>query len=88
VQEKPTPERFLDTLVRLEREVFAIDKPPPKGHRQAFVRVGQFINLRDFVEDYQRDRSATVEKLVQQLQYTVQQNLDMLSDATARGISW
>jgi 1-acyl-sn-glycerol-3-phosphate acyltransferase len=31
VAENPTPERFLDTLIRLEREVFDIDKPKPKG---------------------------------------------------------
>jgi len=88
VAEKPTPERFLDTLVRFEREVFGIDKPRPKAHRQAFLRVGQPINLQDSFAAYRSDRSTTVTHLVEQLQQTVQRNLDMLSDATARGISW
>lgn len=88
VAERPTPERFLDTLIRLERSVFEIDQPVAKGHRQAFLRIGQPVNLRHYRDDYQRDRSATVQRLTHQFQQTVQRNLDMLSDATARDISW
>ncbi|MBW4658900.1 MAG: 1-acyl-sn-glycerol-3-phosphate acyltransferase [Drouetiella hepatica Uher 2000/2452] len=88
VSEKPTPERFLDTLIRLEREVFKIDQPHPKGYRQAYLRIGKPINLKDHVADYRRDRSATVNQVIQQLHGTVQRNLDVLSEATARGISW
>lgn len=88
VAERPTPERFLDTLIRLERSVFEIDQPVTKGHRQAFLRIGQPVNLRLYRDDYQRDRSATVQRLTHQFQQTVQRNLDMLSDATARDISW
>ncbi len=88
VAEKPTPERFLDTLVRLERSIFHIDQPPPKGPQQAFLRVGQPINLRDYLEDYEHNRAATIKTLTQQLQHKVQQNLDILSEATARDISW
>lgn len=88
VAEKPTPERFLDTLVRFEREVFGIDKPRPKAHRQAFLRVGQPVNLQDYFEAYRSDRTTTVTHLVEQLQQTVQRNLDILSEATTRDISW
>lgn len=88
VAEKPTPERFLDTLVRFEREVFNIDKPRPKAHRQAFLRVGQPVRLQDYLDAYSRDRAGTVATLVQQLQQTIQHNLNILSEATARGISW
>ncbi|NJO39412.1 MAG: 1-acyl-sn-glycerol-3-phosphate acyltransferase [Cyanobacteria bacterium CRU_2_1] len=88
VAEKPTPERFLDTLIRLEREVFSIDEPRAKGHRQAFLRVGKPINLKDYFEAYSNDRSATITSLVEQSRQTIQQNLDILSEATARGISW
>jgi hypothetical protein len=88
VAEKPTPERFLDTLVRFEREVFSVDKPRPKAHRQAFLRIGQPIRLADFLDAYSRDRAGTVATLVQELQQTTQHNLNTLSEATARGISW
>jgi 1-acyl-sn-glycerol-3-phosphate acyltransferase len=88
VAERPTPERFLDTLTRLEREVFNIDQPAPKALRQAYLRVGQPINLKDYLADYADDRTATVKALTEQLQQTVQKNLDILSEATARDISW
>lgn len=88
VGEKPTPERFLDTLTRLEREVFDIDQPASKAKRQAFLRVGRPLNLRDFLADYGQNRSETIATVTQQVQQTVQKNLDVLSEATARGISW
>ncbi len=78
VAANPTQERFLDTLTRLEREVFRIDQPPPKGHRQAKVRIGDPINLRDHFDEYQKNRANAVDSLVLQIQQTVQQNLDML----------
>ncbi|MBF2001503.1 MAG: 1-acyl-sn-glycerol-3-phosphate acyltransferase [Synechococcales cyanobacterium M58_A2018_015] len=88
VAEKPTPERFLDTLIRLEREVFNIDQPTPKGYRQAFLRVGTPVPLKPYLNDYAKNRTATVKTLVHELQQTVQTNLNLLSEATARGISW
>lgn len=88
VAEKPTPERFLDTLTRLERSVFEIDQPAPKGHRQAFLRVGKPVNLVHYLKDYEQDRTATITALTQELQQRVQRNLDILAEATARDISW
>jgi len=73
----PTPERFLETLIRLEREVFGIDQPAPKGHRKVIIRIGEPMNLKDYFEDYQRDRSGTVNALVIQLQHTVQSHLTL-----------
>ncbi len=71
----PTPERFLDTLMRLEREVYQIEHIQPKAHRQAIFRVGEPINLRHYVEDFRRDKSGTVERLTEQLRIAVQKNL-------------
>ena len=88
VSEHPTPERFLDTLTRLERSVFKIDQPLPKGQQQALLRVGKLVKLQDFLPDYERDRQGTVRRLTQELQQTVQSNLDLLSQASARDISW
>lgn len=78
VAENPTQERFLDTLTRLEREVFDIDKPPPKGYRQARVKIGEPVNLKDFFADYQRDRAGTVNAVMLKIQQAVQNNLDLL----------
>lgn len=80
VAANPTPERFLDTLIRLEREVFEIDIPASKGHRQARVRVGEPVNLKSFFAEYQKHRSTTVDELVRRFQRTVQINLDLLNE--------
>jgi 1-acyl-sn-glycerol-3-phosphate acyltransferase len=71
----PTPERFLDTLIRLEREAFDIDRPSPKGFRRVRVRVGEIVNLKDFLADYRGDRSAVVTQLTATLQQSVQAHL-------------
>lgn len=78
VADHPTPERFLETLTRLERAVFNIDQPPPKGYRRVLVRLGEPLNLKDYFADYQRDRAATVALLTQTVHQTTQQNLDKL----------
>ena len=82
VAENPTPERFIDTLTRLEREVFDIDKPPPKGYRQVRIKVGEPVNCKDFFEDYQRDRTYTVNTVMLKIQQAVQENLDLLNQET------
>ena len=76
----PTPERFLDTLIRIERQVFRIDYPTPKAHREVLIKVGDPINLKDHYEDYRRDRSGTITWLTQTLQDTVQNNLNHLNN--------
>jgi len=80
----PTPERFLDTLVRFEREMFNIDQPQPKGHRQAILQVGEPVNLKDYFAAYVHNRSATVDLLLEQLQGTMQKNLNELSERSPR----
>ncbi|NJP09228.1 MAG: 1-acyl-sn-glycerol-3-phosphate acyltransferase [Leptolyngbyaceae cyanobacterium RU_5_1] len=80
VATNPTPERFLDTLIRLEREVFAIDKPPPKGHRLAQLKLGDPVNLRDYFERFQKAKSTTVNQVALHLQQAVQHNLDLYYD--------
>lgn len=81
VAANPTPERFMDTLIRLEREVFEIDIPPSKGHCQAHVRVGKPTNLKSFFAEYQKHRSTTVDGLVRKFQRTVQINLDLMNES-------
>lgn len=76
VAANPTPERFLDTLTRLERAVFQIDQPPPKGYRRVRVKVGEPMNLKDYFERYQGDRPTTVDTLTRELQQQVQTHLN------------
>ncbi|MBV5261159.1 1-acyl-sn-glycerol-3-phosphate acyltransferase [Synechococcus moorigangaii CMS01] len=75
----PTPERFIDTLTRLEREIFRVDIPQPKGLHEGWLRVGTPINLQDYVAQYQGDRQGTIQQLTETMQYEVQNNLlDMI----------
>ena len=71
----PTPERFLDTLMRLEREVYQVEHIQPKAHRQAIFRVGEPINLKQYVADFRQDKAGTVDQLTEQLRKIVQENL-------------
>ncbi|MGP1386056.1 MAG: lysophospholipid acyltransferase family protein [Thainema sp.] len=71
----PTPERFLDTLIRLEREVFNIDQPPPKGFRRAQIQLGEPINLKDHYEAYSCDRNSVIQQVTTAAHDAVQSKL-------------
>lgn len=75
VAANPTPERFLDTLTRLERSVFSIDQPPPKGDRSVIIRVGAPLNLKDFFTAYTQNRQKTLEQVTETLRDRVQANV-------------
>ena len=81
VAESPTPERFLDTLMRLEREVFHLEHAQPKAARKAYFYIGDPINLKGYLADYQRDRSGTTDRLAEQIHQTMQANLDQMNKA-------
>ncbi|WP_017304116.1 1-acyl-sn-glycerol-3-phosphate acyltransferase [Spirulina subsalsa] len=78
VAENPTPERFLDTITRLEREVFQIDQPPSKGHREVRLKLGTPINLKDYWAAYKAERTTVIEQLTRQVQQAVQENVTVL----------
>jgi 1-acyl-sn-glycerol-3-phosphate acyltransferase len=75
IAENPTQERFLDLLTTMEREVFQVEAPLAKAMRVVRVRIGDIINLKDYLEDYAQNKDATVKKLTQQVQQTVQANV-------------
>lgn len=81
VAENPTPERFLDTLMRLEREVYQTEHIKPKADRRAYFKVGQPVNLKAYVADFRKDKTGTVEQLTQALRTEVQTNLNHLAAA-------
>ncbi|CAN5715615.1 hypothetical protein BH23CYA1_BH23CYA1_18000 [soil metagenome] len=81
VAESPTPERFLDTLMRLEREVFHLEHAQLKALRKAYFYIGDPINLKGYLADYQRDRSGTTDRLAEQIHQTMQANLEQMNQA-------
>lgn len=83
VAQNPTTERFFDTINRLEREVFDIDRPKSKGQRQAIVKISTPINLKEHWQAYQShttnkksSRQQTIDELTQAVQQIVQSNLN------------
>ena len=74
----PTPERFMDTITRLEREVFDTDQPPPKAPRMAYIRIGDPIDLKDYFEAYKKNKVTTIETLREKVQQIVQENLQAI----------
>lgn len=70
VAEEQSPERFLEVIIRLEREVFGTSKM--RGPRVASLRVGEPKNLREYYDTYKAERRKTVEQITLQLETEVQ----------------
>ena len=70
VAEEPSPERFLEVIVRLEREVFGTSKM--RGPRVASVRVGEPKNLQECYDTYKAQKRKTVEQITIELETAVQ----------------
>lgn len=75
VASKPTPERFLATLDRLEREVFQIDRPKSKGLRKARITVGMPIEAKKYQQNSNYGDREIIQKLADKIQAEVQANL-------------
>ena len=69
VAEERSPERFLEVIVRLEREVFSASKI--RGPRVASVRVGEPKNLRECYDTYKVEKRETVEQTTLELETAV-----------------
>ncbi len=70
VGENRSPERFLEVITRLEREVFGSSKP--RGPRIAFMRFGPPKNLLDLYEAYKQEKKQTVQDVTLELESEVQ----------------
>ena len=70
VAQERSPERFLEVIVRLEREVFGTSKI--RGPRVASVRVGEPKNLRECYDTYKAQKRETVEQITLELETVVQ----------------
>ena len=70
VAKKPSQERFLEVIIRLEREVFGTAKM--RGPRVASLRVGEPKNLRDCYDTYKAQKRETVEQITLELETAVQ----------------
>ena len=79
VGETRSPERFLEVITRIEREVFGDSKP--RGPRIALMRFGTPKNLRDRYETYKQNKKQTVQDITLELETEVQA---LISDMSAQ----
>lgn len=76
VKESMTFERFLDVLCLMEMEV--LRERRIWGPRQARVKVGEPVDLRDLADAYRSDRRKTVQETTNSLESTVRTMLEEL----------
>ena len=70
VGETQSPERFLEVITRIEREVFGDSKP--RGPRIALMRFGTPKNLLDRYGTYKQEKKQTVQDITLELETEVQ----------------
>jgi 1-acyl-sn-glycerol-3-phosphate acyltransferase len=68
----PSEERLAETVMKLEREVFNLKTPCPLGNRNAFVRVGQPMDLGRYVEPYPKNPSTLSRQVAEELRNNIQ----------------
>jgi len=69
VAERPTDERFLEVISRLEEELFGFS--PMRGPRKAVLFVGEPIDLRTCFDEYKADSRETVANFTRGLEDAV-----------------
>lgn len=77
----PTPERTAETLMKLEREICGRDVVLPRVQRSALIRIGEPVDVRMYVADYEArgTRKETILGLTRNLQMSIQAMIDAAS---------
>jgi len=68
----PSQERLAETVLKLEREVYGINRPHQLAKRDVFVRIGEPIDLGRFVASYLQDAQAVRHGVAEQLRDVIQ----------------
>ncbi|MDE0084400.1 MAG: 1-acyl-sn-glycerol-3-phosphate acyltransferase [Candidatus Poribacteria bacterium] len=77
VAEEHSPERYLEVIFRLEKEVFGTAKM--RGPRVASIRAGEPKNLMEYYDTYKSQKKETVEQITNKLETEVQNLVTGLS---------
>ena len=68
----PSQERLAEMVVKLEREVFGINRPHQLASRDVFLRIGEPIELGQFVPSYLENPHATCHAVAESLRAVIQ----------------
>jgi hypothetical protein len=69
----------VDLLYSLERICYKIPDPVPIGRRHAVIRVGESVNLAQWLEHYRADKHRVANQIVKTLQSSVMSRLTVKS---------
>ncbi len=69
VGENPTQERFVETLRRMEIEVFG--NSSIRGRKACTVQLADPFDLREYLGDYEKDKKATAQKVTMRIEESV-----------------
>jgi 1-acyl-sn-glycerol-3-phosphate acyltransferase len=78
-----SPDRLAEVVLKLEREILKVKRPGQLAKRDVFLRVGQPINLADFIAEYEQDQHAVRHKLAQHMRETIQSLINEIDVATS-----
>lgn len=77
----PSQERLAETVLKLEREVYGIKRPHQLADRDVFLRIGEPIDLGQFIASYLQDAQAVRHEVAQQLRDEIQALINTIRDA-------
>jgi 1-acyl-sn-glycerol-3-phosphate acyltransferase len=76
---EPSQERLAEMVLKLEREVYRIQRPHQLANRDVFVRIGAPIDLGCFIPDYLRNGPEVRHRIAEQLRDRIQDLINAIS---------
>lgn len=73
-------DRMAEVVLKMERELFHIKRPPQLASRKVFVKLSEPIDLGEHVDEYSADAHSVRTTLTEQLQSRIQSMLDVLRE--------
>jgi 1-acyl-sn-glycerol-3-phosphate acyltransferase len=74
----PSQERLAEMVLKLEREVYGIKRPRQLANRDVFLRIGEPIDLGQFVSSYLDDPHAVRHAVAEKLRAVIQALIDSI----------
>lgn len=70
--ENPSAERLSEGIIKLEREILGVKRPPAMGRRSVLIQAGEPVALDRFFEDYSKAPQEVCRKMTDHLRATIQ----------------
>ena len=70
--ENPSAERLAEGIMKLEREILGVTRPPAMGRRSVLIQAGEPVALDHFFEDYSKSPQGVCRKMTDHLHQTIQ----------------